>query len=103
MLNQTFNELRLEQHPDKTLIGRTERGFDFLGYHFDLDGLSVAKKTVENFLGVHSGFMSKSRRGLATPPGLGCTLNVGFGGYGRVSVFGRPTDSTCSRSSRSLN
>jgi hypothetical protein len=49
VLNQTFNELRLEQHPDKTLIGRTERGFDFLGYHFELDGLSVAAKTIERF------------------------------------------------------
>ncbi len=26
------------------------RGFDFLGYHFKLDGLSVAKKTVKNFI-----------------------------------------------------
>ena len=50
MLNQTFNELKLEQHTDKTLIGRIERGFDFLGYHFDPEGLSVAKKTVDNFL-----------------------------------------------------
>ena len=25
-------------------------GFVFLGYHFGLDGLSVAKKTVENFV-----------------------------------------------------
>ena len=39
-------------HPssDKTFIGRIERGFDFLGYHFGPDGLSVAKKTVENFV-----------------------------------------------------
>ncbi|MCK5096778.1 MAG: group II intron reverse transcriptase domain-containing protein, partial [Desulfobacteraceae bacterium] len=50
VLNQTFNELKLEQHPDKTLIGRTARGFDFLGYHFKPDGLSVAKKTVKNFI-----------------------------------------------------
>jgi len=49
VLNQTFNELRLEQHPDKTLIGRTERGFDFLGYHFESEGLSVAGKTIERF------------------------------------------------------
>jgi len=42
VLNQTSNELRLEQHPDKTLIGRAERGFDFLGYHFEREGLSVA-------------------------------------------------------------
>ncbi len=50
VLNQTFNELKLEQHPDKTLIGRTEKGFDFLGYHFKPGMLSVAKKTVHNFL-----------------------------------------------------
>ncbi len=50
VLNRTFNELKLEQHPDKTLIGRTERGFDFLGYHFKPGMLSVAKKTVHNFL-----------------------------------------------------
>ncbi len=46
MLNQTFNELRLEQHPDKTLIGRAERGFDLLGYHFERKGLSVAVITI---------------------------------------------------------
>ena len=49
VLNQTFNELRLEQHPDKTLIGRTERGFDFLGYHFEAAGQSIADKTIERF------------------------------------------------------
>jgi len=27
VLNKTFNKLGLEQHPDKTLISRTERGF----------------------------------------------------------------------------
>ena len=42
--------LGLLKHPDKTFIGRIERGFDFLGYHFGPDGLSVAKKTVENFV-----------------------------------------------------
>ncbi len=35
---------------DKTFIGRIERGFDFPGYHFGPEGLSVAKKTVENFV-----------------------------------------------------
>ena len=30
-------------------FGRTERGFDFLGYHFELFGLSVADKTIERF------------------------------------------------------
>ena len=49
-LNQTFNELRLEKHPDKTVMGRTEKGFDFLGYHFSPEGLSLAEKTIENFV-----------------------------------------------------
>ena len=49
VLNQTFNELRLEQHPDKTLIGRAERGFDFLGDHFEREGLSVTVITIERF------------------------------------------------------
>ena len=54
VLNQTFNELGLEQHPDKTLIGRVERGFDFLGYHFEREGLSVAVITIERFKKTYS-------------------------------------------------
>ena len=50
MLNQTFDEMKLEKHPDKTTIGRIEKGFDFLGYHISPEGLSLAKKTVENFI-----------------------------------------------------
>jgi RNA-directed DNA polymerase len=50
VLNQTFDELKLEKHPDKTVIGRVEKGFDFLGYHISPEGLSLAKKTIENFI-----------------------------------------------------
>jgi RNA-directed DNA polymerase len=50
VLNQTFNELKLEKHPDKTLLGRTERGFDFLGYSIKPGRLSVSLKTVKNFV-----------------------------------------------------
>lgn len=39
--------LRVVPHPDKTTIGRIERGFDFLGYRFTAAGLAVAKQTVE--------------------------------------------------------
>ena len=42
--------LRLEKHPDKTFIGRIEKGFDFLGYHFSPVGFSMAEKTIEKFL-----------------------------------------------------
>ena len=31
-VNQTLAELKVEQHPDKTFIGRICRGFEFLGY-----------------------------------------------------------------------
>ena len=34
----------------KTFIGCVEKGFDFLGYHFEPGRLSVAKQTVDNFL-----------------------------------------------------
>ncbi len=37
--------LRMEKHPDKTFIGRIERGFDFLGYHFGPEGLTSAART----------------------------------------------------------
>ena len=50
VLNQTFNELKLEQHPDKTLIGRTERGFDFLGYFLKPGELTVSEKTIKRFV-----------------------------------------------------
>ena len=32
-VNATLGALSLEKHPDKTFIGRIERGFDFLGDH----------------------------------------------------------------------
>lgn len=50
VLNQTFKKLKLEKHPDKTLLGRTERGFDFLGYFFKPGRLSVSLKTIKNFV-----------------------------------------------------
>lgn len=49
-VNRVLNALQLEKHPDKTFIGRAERGFDFLGYQFTPVILTVAKKTVERFV-----------------------------------------------------
>ena len=42
--------MHLEKHPDKTFIGRIEKGFDFLGYHFGPEGLTLAAKTIEQFV-----------------------------------------------------
>ena len=41
---------RIEKHRGKTFIGRIEKGFDFLGYHFSPQGLTLARQTIENFL-----------------------------------------------------
>jgi RNA-directed DNA polymerase len=45
-VNQHFHQLKVEQAPDKTFIGKISRGWDFLGYHFDGKRLTVAAKTV---------------------------------------------------------
>ena len=50
VLNQTFNELELVKNQGKTLIGRISRGFDFLGYHFGSEKITLAEKTIINFL-----------------------------------------------------
>jgi len=47
--NRTLVDLGLEKHPDKTFIGRVERGFDFLGYDFAAGRLMLAEATVARF------------------------------------------------------
>lgn len=53
-VNQALGGLGLEKAPDKTpdktFIGRIEKGFDFLGYHFSPQGLTVAQQTIERFV-----------------------------------------------------
>lgn len=50
-MNERLATLKVEQHPDKTFVGRVERGFDFLGYRFQSAGLTgVAQQTVERFV-----------------------------------------------------
>jgi len=50
VVNAELSGLGLEKHPEKTLIGKTESGFDLLGYHFSREGLGVTKKTIPNFV-----------------------------------------------------
>ena len=33
-VNELLGSLLLEKHPDKTFVGRIEKGFDYLGYQF---------------------------------------------------------------------
>ena len=45
-----LESLRIEKHPDKTIMGKIAKGFGFLGYHLSPEELGVAKKTIEEFL-----------------------------------------------------
>jgi len=49
VVNETLNMLMVEQHPDKTFIGRVDRGFDFLGYFMKPGVLKVSRGTFERF------------------------------------------------------
>lgn len=50
-VNRILGALRLEKHPDKTFIGRIERGFDFLGHHFDYsEPHHMAARTIAQFV-----------------------------------------------------
>lgn len=50
VVNQALEGLALENAPDKTFIGRIQKGFNFLGYQFSPQGLTVAQKTIERFV-----------------------------------------------------
>ncbi len=50
IVNGRLTDTGLEKHPDKTFIGRIEKGFDFLGYYFSRGNLRLAAKTVRNFV-----------------------------------------------------
>ena len=63
--------LRLEKHPDKTFIGRIERGFDFLGFHFSRDGLMVAKATIERFVARGTRLYEQDQKEPSGPSRLG--------------------------------
>ena len=54
------------------------RGFDFLGYRFSPEGLTIASKTVANFVEQVHRFMSKVR----TASALVSTFDVGSVGAG---------------------
>jgi RNA-directed DNA polymerase len=48
VVNEILGALGLAKHPDKTFIGRIERGFDFLGYAFSRGPLRVARQRLQN-------------------------------------------------------
>lgn len=61
VLNETFSELKLKKHPDKTAVGHIEKGFDVLGHHLARNGYPSRRRPSTTSLKKLSGFMSKSR------------------------------------------
>ena len=45
--HEIIDDLKFKLHPDKTFIGKIEKGFDFLGYHITPETLKPAKATIE--------------------------------------------------------
>jgi hypothetical protein len=70
-MNQVFATLRLEQHPDKTFIGKIARGFDFLGYHFSPQGLAIAEATLASFIDRTARLLEQERGRCSDPSPLG--------------------------------
>ena len=86
VLNQVLSSLKLEKHPEKTFIGRIEKGFDFLGYHFSRAELTVARATLENFTARAFRLYEQKPGSPRTPPGLESTCAAGSGGSDRGST-----------------
>ena len=94
--NQTFAELGLEKHPDKTFIGRVSRGFDFLGYRFGEERIKPAQITVRKFLGRLSRLYEQKRASPDWRSALGIYVRrwwrwVTSGGVG-VDPEGKPRE-----------
>ena len=73
-LNQTFKQLKIKQHPDKTFIGKIARGFDFLGYHFSREPLTLATKTIKNYLERLYRLYEQQQKQHATSKEIACVL-----------------------------
>jgi len=48
VMNRLLEKLKLKKHPDKTFIGRTKQGFQFLGYWITQKSMTIAKSTIQN-------------------------------------------------------
>ena len=75
-LNQCLQALRLEKHPAKTFIGRIEKGFDFLGYHFSRAPLRLARRTWEKHALHMIRLYEQLSKKKATPEEVALTLGL---------------------------
>jgi hypothetical protein len=87
-LNQCLNRLKLTKHPNKTFIGKIEKGFDFLGYHFSRELLKVAEKTWEKHVLHIARLYEQLRIKKATSNEMASTLGMYVTRWQRWAVAG---------------
>jgi len=66
-LRSRIADLSLDLHPDKTFVGRIEKGFDFLGYRFGRGPLGLAQNTVSNHVQRMHRLYEQQEKNHATP------------------------------------
>jgi len=50
-LNQFFNQFSFVQHPDKTVIGKIDNGFDWMGFQFSRQGIvAIAPRSMDKLI-----------------------------------------------------
>ena len=91
VVNEVLGSLRLEKHPDKTFIGRIEKGFDFLGYHFGPQGVRMAQKTITAFVERALRLYEQEAGGASGPSRFGAYVRR-WVGWARSGVARRPPD-----------
>ena len=78
-VNESLSALRLEKHPDKTFIGKIQRGFDFLGYRFGAAVLKLAEAAVGKFVEQATWLYEQGRRERGKAPLLGAHVRRWLG------------------------
>ena len=95
LVNQALAALKVQQHPDKTFVGRVSRGFDFLGYTFSTVGLTgMARKTVAGCVERMNRLYEQGADGVRIGQYVRrwlCWVSSGLGGK-RVAVGGSTCD-----------
>jgi hypothetical protein len=87
--NETLGGLGLEKHPDKTFIGRVERGLDLLGYRLGRGRpLSLASTALERHRRKMRCLQEQERAGRVPPGALGA-YRLRFEGWARAGLPAR--------------
>jgi hypothetical protein len=83
-MNEVLAGLRVEKHPDQTIIGRIARGFDFLGFWFTSTRVGLAWKTIERFVARITRLYEQG----ASAGRIGAYVRHWRRGYSRVGLMG---------------